>query len=93
MNQTNNAIIPIDFGNGAASEMLDLWRMTIGELTPKVRAIITSYTENQWLTDWDVRYAIEETAMAPKPSLRYCVAILRRIERDKMESAQRRDNV
>lgn len=81
MQQSNNAIIPFTPIDSPQDIVITRWRDLIGVPTPQVRNILASYTER--LGDWDVCYAIEETAMAPQPSLRYCVAILRRLEQKK----------
>lgn len=77
MDQTNNAIIPFFPESSPQDIVITRWQDLIGTPTPQIRNILASYVER--LGDWDVCYAIEETAIAPQPSIRYCMAILRRL--------------
>ena len=61
--------------------LCDRWAEEIAPPTPQVRRMIGTYYKR--LDDYSVRYAIDETAIAPTPSLRYFLAICRRLESEK----------
>lgn len=56
----------------------EYWQIIIGTpLTPQASALLRWWEME--LSAKDVYYAIDETALAPKPSIRYTIAILRRL--------------
>lgn len=58
------------------------WETIIGgKLTPQGENLLTWWALE--MTDADVFYAIDETALAPRPSIRYTIAILRRLAAEK----------
>lgn len=60
----------------------EYWKTIIGtRLTPEGERLL-----NYWrgkVSDEDLFYSIDETALAPQPSIRYTIAILRRIAAEK----------
>ena len=66
---------------GVVEDMTQRWEESIGAATPQIRRIIASWCNR--ISDWNVCYAIDETSIAPQPSLRYFVAICRRLEGEK----------
>lgn len=86
MQQTaeTSKIITIDPPKDVQIEsVVSYWRQYIGTPTPQVRAMARIWLDT--LTDFDIFYAIEETAIAPNPSIRYCTAILRRLKAEKTD--------
>lgn len=83
--QTNDNIL--DFADLTGNDKIiinnlcDRWADEIAPPTPQVRRMIDTYYKR--LDDYAVRYAIDETAIAPNPSLRYFLAICRRLESEK----------
>lgn len=64
-------------------QMCDVWAEEIAPPTPQVRRMIAAHYKQ--LDDFSIRYAIDETAIAPTPSLRYFLAICRRLESEKAD--------
>ena len=61
--------------------LCDLWGDAIAPPTPQVRRVISAWAKR--IDDFSIRYAIDETSIAPQPSLRYFLSICRRIEAEK----------
>lgn len=82
---TNNAtaIIPMHEPTNEDQAAL-MWQDMIGEISPQHRRVLGYAAQQNNMSD--VSYAIYETALAPQPSLRYFMAIMRRIEREKEET-------
>lgn len=58
------------------------WELIVGEkLTPQAVSLLSWWALE--LDDESVYYAIDETALAPRPSIRYTIAILRRLAAEK----------
>lgn len=70
--------VNLDDDDTAINYLCDRWGDMIAPPTQQVRRVIAACYKR--LNDWDVRYAIDETAIAPNPSLRYFMAICRRLE-------------
>lgn len=62
-----------------ASELAGLYQHYVGAMTPYIAGEIAGALQ-RGLTREQLEYAITETGMAPRPSWRYCAAILRRLE-------------
>lgn len=61
---------------------VEYWKLIIGtRLTPEAERLLSWWREK--VSDEDLFYAIDETALAPQPSIRYTIAILRRIAAEK----------
>ena len=82
--QSNTATTKIvDFPSESPEKTLSAyWTMIIGgSLTPQAKSLLS-----WWALELDedaVYYAIDETALAPHPSIRYTIAILRRLAAEK----------
>lgn len=60
----------------------EYWKTIIGtRLTPEGERLLSWWRGK--VSDEDFFYAIDETALAPQPSIRYTIAILRRIAAEK----------
>ena len=60
----------------------EYWKTIIGtRLTPEGERLLTWWRGR--VSDEELFYAIDETALAPQPSIRYTIAILRRIAAEK----------
>ena len=70
---------PVDQPRNVAAEY---WKLIIGtKLTPQAESLLTYWRGH--VSDEDLFFAIDETALAPQPSIRYTIAILRRIAAEK----------
>ena len=69
--------------------LCDLWADAIAPPSQQTRRIISTWTKR--LDDYSVRYAIDETSIAPQPSLRYFLSICRRIEMEKNEKEEQKN--
>ena len=66
--------------------LCDLWADAVAPPTQQTRRIIGTWVKR--LDDYSVRYAIDETSIAPQPSLRYFLSICRRIETERNEKEE-----
>ena len=88
--QSNTATTKIvDFPSSSSEKTLSAyWTMIIGgRLTPQAESLLSWWALE--LGDESVYYAIDETALAPRPSIRYTIAILRRLAAEKAEKAEK----
>lgn len=89
MSNTNATATILDFADLIGDQQIivdalcDLWGDAIAPPTPQVRRIISAWAKR--IDDFSIRYAIDETSIAPQPSLRYFLSICRRIEAEKEE--------
>lgn len=67
------------------NEIIELYKQAIG--IPN-RLVIQKISED--IKEWHIphqyyTYALEQTAFAPRPSFQYCQAIIRRLQREKVD--------